>query len=292
VGATTKPSTNTEKQAVDSTSSKVSGYTRDLAFHVSLSLFLVASCWQFFGSEPRSRTEFDLRIAALGIGYCLSLVLWFISSHWPTTIKVVGIIAGLLLAFTVARSLKKEFDSGFQVLNRASVKNGRVIHAGLGLSYSLPTQSRVNLQPLMLSRTSQASVNAKLPWRLGFGEMAILSRIEFAPGTSGPARGTSAIVFEVLRDRIRDLNSFIREVRVRELDLSREAHLQVVRHTFHRRLAGFDLVEFEYVEELAHRRGRQVYLQTGSYLLHFSFITHQDEDRWLFDEFLKSIRSE
>ena len=100
------------------------------------------------------------------------------------------------------------------------------------------------------------------------------------------------IVVEIEHNRARVLNRFMREVRAREVNFSGLPNVRIVQRAHASKIAGLDVIEFEFVEERQHLISRQVHFQADQFTLSFIFNTGTELDLPLFDDFLKSIRLE
>jgi hypothetical protein len=121
--------------------------------------------------------------------------------------------------------------------------------------------------------------------------MAVLSQMTEIPSQKSGHR-PAWIMLEVQRDRVANLNAFIRDVRGEELKWAEIPGITIARRTYYFENSGHDLVEFDFIKEPEHLFARQVFLRSGSCVLNFMLNTQQESDQARFDEFLKSIRIE
>ena|GEM_PF-6078347 len=260
----------------------------DAAFQVCLAWFMMALTWHLLGPVPETKFDYFLQLAVLWLGYAFSIWLWILRSR---RLPLVCIPVLLTVGFVATVDSARTYDASFQVMIPAKVRDGRVIHDGIGLSYALFPGCQVDLQPQVKRNIAlQANGNPTAPLRLHLEEVARLCRIVLAPRSQQNDDSSMVIQLDVVYDRPRGLSSFVRRVRDFERSLVSRPKMRVIRSTHRSRIAGLDTVEFEYFNDQQKRIYRQVQLRAGQFMLNFSLHYVDEADRPHVDEFLNSIR--
>jgi hypothetical protein len=185
----------------------------------------------------------------------------------------------------------RQFDKSIRVLTPGKLKQGRFVHEALGLSYAKPPNCQEDLQSRIIRyQPHRMQLNKSPPMRLLFGEMAVINTIVLAPQTNEADSIPSVIHVELMLNRNPDETSFFREVRQREAYFASVPNIHIVRQMHRSKIAGMDVLEFEFIEQKQQLISRQVNLRAGRYLLGFSINAFRDDDLRLFDEMLTSIQ--
>lgn len=270
-----------------------SGQSRWMIAWLNLSLtgLMAASLWQLLGPEPESTWIHRLQLAAVALGTIMSVAIWIATARWTLPIKSFAIGCSLFVAVFTAMISDRDFQASNRVLEPARFQQGRVVHAGLGLSYAAPPGFRFNLQPLITQNTGPSPYGSRLsPHRLRFGEMAILSRLAQDRQTVANGRTPASIILEVQRARTPDLNALILDVRRQEAKWSEFESIQIVKHTHCLTIGGIEFVEFDFLERPQRLLSRQVFLRTRTLVLNLMLNSEAKSDGAVFDQFLESIR--
>ena len=266
----------------------VQGRLLDAAFQFCLAWFLIALALHLLGPVPETKFAYYLQLTVLWFGYAFSIWFWTARSK---TLPMAFIPVLLAFGFWAAVNSARTFDNSIQVLVPAKIRDGRVVHEGLGLSYALFPGCQVDLQPQVKRNQAQlARGKPTAPLRLQLEEIARLTRIVLAPRSPQNPDSMMVIQLDVVYDRPRGLNAFIRRVRDFEKSLVSRPKMRVIRPTHRSRIAGLDAVEFEYFNDQQKRIYRQVQLRMGQFILNFSLHFVEEADRPQVDEFLNSIR--
>ncbi len=271
-------------------SNDVRGYWLDVAIQMGFVWFLAASTWYVLGPDAQSISEHRQRLILVGLGYAMAVGLWIMGSRQSPITKMVWLSILFSIALLAGLNFAWEFEISARIMEPAQVKQGRVVHEGIGLSYAMLPDSRGDLLPVITRSYSPDTDKSKLPTRLQEGEMAILSQIMLTPKSPQPGRMPSSITVKAQHYWARNLNAFIRDIRQHEAKKLTIPNSRIIQQTHHSNIAGIDLVEFEYEIVPQHFFSRQVYLRAGPFMLNFMLDTVNEADRRLFDEFLKSIR--
>ena len=241
---------------------------------VSLQIFLAvsvaAALWQMLGTEPQTLWECRVKWGLPGLAYLITVALWFKSSHQSRLIKPLVMFGSLLVMLMFGLMIENDFVASDHVLVPARLKEGRIVHDSLGLSYAMFPQFRVNPQPIV-TRSSEAAGDKRQiqSARLGYGDLAVLIRIVINSSTPGAGGSPSTIILEVQRDSLQDLNALVLGVRRNEARWKEVPHVRIVQSTHRISRAGLDMVEFDFVEEPQNLVSRQVFLRSGSFILNF-----------------------
>jgi len=286
----TKPSTAPDRREIHPVPDSTGSAGTALALQLCLLLLLAALFWNLLGPEPQTAWTHRLRLAALILAACFSCGLWTVG--WPRTLPFKLAIIAACLAATLSAGIAsiRNFDAAGRILARAHAKQGRIVHDGIGLSYPLMPDFQFNLEPKITRSLSKRVGTESFP-RLQLGEVAVVCEM-IESTSSKETHGPAWIMLEVQRGRIADLNTFVRDVRREELKWAEFPNFEIIRPTHLARIAGIDMVEFEFVKEPQHLIARQVYLRTDTCVMHFLLNTEVESDRPRFDEFLNSIRLE
>jgi len=253
--------------------------------------FFLASAWSIFGPEPSTRVENGVVSLVFGCTFFAGISLWISGTVWSTRIKI-GAIFGILVGLAAAGfNSDQQFESSIRILEPPRVVDGRVFHDAIGLSYAIPMGSQADFQPRQ-TRTLSSPPRSSLISRLRNGDAAILSRFVLASDSPPSGAIPSLILFEVEHRRNRALNRFMRDIRAKEMAIGSYPNLRIVHHAHAKKIAGLDLIEFEFAEERQQFTSRQVNLQAGKFLLNFTFNCSREQDRLQFDLFLQSLRLE
>jgi hypothetical protein len=262
----------------------------DLALQLCLLWLLAASVWCLLGPEPLTAFTHRLQLSLVGLAACLSAGFLIADIQAPSLIKWGAISACLVVTVAGSVQAARNYDAGAQILIPARVQQGRIVHHGIGLSYALPPSFQVNLEPTISLSRSRRAHSSKSPDRLRPGEVAVLCQMVESTSSKESSHGPAWIMLEVQKGTIANLSMLIREVRREQEKWAAMPGFQIVRTTHVSRIAGLDLVEFEFIKEPQHLSARQVYLWTGTWVLHFLLNTEVEGDRRRFDDFLNSIR--
>jgi hypothetical protein len=262
------------------------------ALQVCLFCVLVASVWWLLLPEPQFAWAYYLRLCVLCLSTSLACGFWLADWRGPRLIKYGAFAACLATTLLASIASARNFDAAGRILERAQVRNGRIVHAGIGLSYPLLANFAVDLTPTMTRSLSRRSDQARSRARLQLGEVANVCQMIEATSSKETGHGPAWIVLEVQRGRIANLNTLIRDVRREEAKWAELPNFTITRRTHLVRTAGFDSVEFEFVKEPQNLRARQVYLRTDVCVLHFLLNTEVESDLGRFDEFVNSIQLE
>ncbi len=258
-------------------------------FQFSMVWLVLATTWQLLGPEPQNQVEHRLQLMMVGMAYIFATGLWIVGSSWSVKTKMISITVCLLITLTLAADSVRKFDGGALVMTPARIRDGRIVHDYLGLSYVKLPDWNVNLQP-RITRSPNPPSKGTSKLRLGYGEAATLCQLSQVLPTEKRNRTPTLIVLEVQRDPYRDLNHFINFVRTSEEKWAAEPDTKIVRHTRLISIAGIEMVEFEFLKEAKNLTARTVWLRKGIFALNFMCITPDAADLALFDEFLHTIQ--
>jgi len=290
MGQATKQSAETNRLSDSQPPCEVWGHWLDTAFQLSLMVMMAGLVWLVFGSEPQTAFENRLQLIVLGLGFSLSTGFWIAGSTCAPRIKTIGIFACSLAAIAVGLNSAREFDAASHILDRALVKQGRIGHPAIGLSYAYPPGYRVNLQPFITQSSTPEANRLESP-RLRLGDQATLSRMERTQ-VQETGRLPSSIMLQVVSNSLPHSNALIRAIRQFETHCATLPDIQITQHTQRCRIAGMNMIEFSFFDKSQHLTGRHVYLQAGAFTLRFILVAANEADRAQFDEFLNSIRLE
>ena len=133
--------------------------------------------------HSRSRSFDAIRassaLVVVGLGSTLVVGLWVVGpGSRRLTVKLASMIAFISLLLFLNVTAARRFDESFRVIQSAYVKNGRVIHEGIGLSYAVMPNARMTLRPIINRMAANVKNPAsKLSPRLREGIVAILNQI-------------------------------------------------------------------------------------------------------------------
>src|SRR5262245_2645483 len=292
MAAATKQTAARDRPTVAPQSSGTPGHRFDFALQVCLFWLLAALVWCLLAPEPQTAWGYRLRLVSLGLSASLCCGFWLAGWHSARLTKCGAMAACLLAMLSAGIDSTRKFDAAGQVLARARVQEGRIVHEGIGLSYRLLPNLQVDLAPTITRSLSRRTGRSDSPPRLRRGEVANVCQMIETASAKESGHGPAWIVLEVQRGRVANLNTFIRDVRREDAKWAALPNFTITRPTHLSRIAGIDMVEFEFVKEPQHLLSRQVYLRTETCVLHFLLNTETERDLPRFDEFLSSIRLE
>ena len=272
-------------------SPKIQGRFFRSVMQICLAYVILASLWQLLGPEPESKAEYRTQTILVCFAYVVTAILWIGTSEYRFTAKFALISLSFIICLTFGVNSVREFDASFRVLEPARVRQGRIVHEAIGLSYSLLPNLNVQLQPTFKRDPAiRATSKQKTPSRLRLGDVAAFRHLLPISQNGNSDQSPTMIVLEIQNNPFYDIGHLTQFVRTNEEKMVKSAEMQIVKSTHQVRIANLDMVEYELVKKPRNILARTVYLRAGKFLLNFMLLTENESDCKLFDELLNSIR--
>jgi hypothetical protein len=263
-------------------------FLRDLSFQLSLACLLVSAIFSLFSPEAATLQSHVRYVLWSCLGCAVPVVYWVTISGVPGIVKPVMILFIAFFAWAAGQRSVSEFDRSYQVLNPPEFQNGRFIHQALGLSYAKLPHFEENLVPRFFPSGTRPEESTRN--RLRKGERVLLNQMTLVRASPLRESAPTMIHFEIANFHPVSRETFVRDIRNHEANWRSRPTTRITRPTQGCWIAGRDMLEFEVLVTSLNVTSRFVHLHDGDFLLTFVFTTTREEDRPLFDEFLKSIR--
>lgn len=260
-----------------------------IAFNVGLATFLVDGFWRLVYGPFVTSVEYRLHTLFLFTGLLLAIIAWIYCSCSARWLKASVTVAAVGVILFMGIESVRQFDIRERELSRGAVVNGRVIYRELGLSFEVPSNWQLNLQPFVVKPKSN-SERRDSPLRIRYGESAVFFQAYPQIEASKQQPVADSIQIEggpfVFRSLGRTLGS------VRQLEASYQAmkNVRIVRPTHFHQLGGIDFAEFDLIDESKRIYYRHLFARCGENRLDFVLTTSGSEPAPRFVDFTRSIR--
>ena len=262
-----------------------------VTFHLGLLMFVLGKIWQLFGEQPVvTDRENLLKLIIVCLGFGLAGAAWITGLQVSNGLR--AILFGLTFAFVTyyAVTTYEELNYTGRALIPARVENGKWIHDGLGLSFTmLPDWQQTVSRPTIIA-SEYSPIGRERRVRLCPNELAVFSHLEHRNDQTNPVSAVSSIRVEALRRRFSDLSRVVATAQQLQAGAERLPGFKLIHKVEFYRLHGFDVAEFRYVNQNLPSISRFLLARSGEFLLQIIMEATREEDFNQFQGFLDSIQ--
>jgi hypothetical protein len=175
-------------------------------------------------------------------------------------------------------------------LKIGSVVNGRVFYPGLGLSFEVPSDWQLNLQPSITKKNKSIAGRNIFPLCIQYGEIAVYFQAAARTGAAGTGTTADTIQVEGGPFIFRSLGRTVGSIRQLESSYQSMKGVRIVRPLRFYQLENMDFAEFDVLDETNQILYRHVFARSGDTRLDFVLTTSGVQAPPQFNDFVRSIR--
>ena len=261
-----------------------------ILFNVGVAVFVWES-FRYLAYGPAE--QFDqhrLHTLLFDVGLCLLGVSWTVSSSM--TIWMKGLLSLVIIAGSVLAGMKSihEFNLSERAMLPGTAYEGHVVYEGLGVSFDVPSNWQLNLQPFVTKSGKKSQTSSKTASRLAYGDTAIFFQAIPPSDPKASDKVADSIQVEGGPFFFQSLGRTLASVQRLESLYRSMAGVKIVRAMRYYEFEGQDFVEFEVLDEAHDTLYRHVFVRSGDIRLDFVLTTSGTKAPASFDQFIHSIR--
>jgi hypothetical protein len=260
-----------------------------LALNAGIAVFLLDGLWQLGHGPFETLFAHRFHTLLLYAGLALAGVIWITTLRGAFWFKVA--LSATVLAGTSAAALHAihQFDADERLLSPGTFADGRVVYPELGLSFTVPSGWRMNLQPFVRQRTAKARATTKHT-RIRYGETAVFFQAAPASAASSSAPIADSVQIEGGPFIFRSLGRTLTSVRGLETSYQSMANVRIIQSTRYSQIGELDVAEFQLIDSVQQILYRHVFVRSGDIRLDFVLTSPARESPTRFDDLIRSIR--